>query len=743
MKNTLRTAALLPLLLVATPMWAQTPAMSPELPVNVYTTGAQREVGVAADQAGNFALVWSSFGQDGAGTGIFGRQYDPSGNPLGVEFQINSYTTANQFRPAITMNGAGNFVVVWTSGGQDGQVAGVFGQRFDADGDPAGAEFQANTYTSNYQQQPDVAMNASGDFVVVWNSFAGQDGSSAGIFGQRYTSAGSAQGSEFQVNTHTTSYQNFPAVAMDSTGDFVVVWQSGFQDGSLTGIFGRRYASAGNPLGGEFQVNTHTSNYQLFPDVAMHPSGSFVVAWESQGAQDGAYIGSFARRYDSSGAPLDAVEFQVNTYTTSSQRHPRVAVAPSGDFVVAWHSFGQDDPNPGLPVTETGVFAQRFDQTGRRLGAELAINTYTTDLQETPAVAMDGRGGFVIGWESYAQDGASLGAYARRGGFPPAAPMEVDQRASGGSSNLNGVLESGERVAVDPAWTNSSDASLTLSGTASNLTGPPGPAYALNDGTADYGSIAAAATNNCLDATANCFEVTVGGARPAPHWDATFDEALTPAGPDQAVEPPRRRELPRRAPERLLSVHREPVSQRDHGGLRRGRILPRQQRHARADGGLPPEIPLRIELRAPGGDRDRVPRRSCLEPVRSLDREPREPRDHRRMRRRTLLPEQSRHPPANGGLSLEDKVRCFSCATPGDGPVRRRLALPRHAVRLHRGALQRRHHRRMPDESPAVLSGQRRPAAADGGLPRQDVRLAALRSVTRPKICLTRPSRVK
>jgi hypothetical protein len=506
-------------------VFAQSPPMGPEFPVAAYTTGAQRTLGVGADGDGNFTLVFESFGQDGAGNGIFARRYDASGGALGGEFQVNAYTTANQFRPAIAMNADGDFVVVWTSGGQDGHVAGVFGQRFDSAGAPQGGEFQANTYTTNYQQQPDVAIDASGDFVVVWNSFAGQDGASAGIFGRRYNASGTPQGGEFQVNTHTTSYQNFPAVAMDSTGNFAVVWQSGFQDGNLTGIYGQRFDAGGNKVGGELQVNTHTQNYQLFPDVAMHPSGSFVVAWESQ-QQDGAYIGVYAKRYDASGVPLEG-ELQVNTYTTSSQRHPRLAISPSGDVVVTWHSFGQDDPGPGLPVTETGVFAQRFDATGRRVGSELAINTYTTDLQETPAVAMDGRGGFVIAWESNDQDGASWGAFARRGGFPDARPMAVDARPSGGASNVNGVLEAGERVTVDPSYGNPSDSSVAVAGTASNLTGPGGPTYTLHDTSAGYGSIPAAGAADCLDATGDCYEAAVSGARPATHWDATFDEALT------------------------------------------------------------------------------------------------------------------------------------------------------------------------------------------------------------------------
>jgi len=52
---------------------------------------------------------------------------------------------------------------------------------------------------------------------------------------------GNPLGPEFRVNTYTTSYQSWPAVASDSSGNFVVVWESNFQDGSNSGVFGQRY----------------------------------------------------------------------------------------------------------------------------------------------------------------------------------------------------------------------------------------------------------------------------------------------------------------------------------------------------------------------------------------------------------------------------------------------------------------------------------------------------------------------
>ena len=70
-------------------------------------------------------------------------------------------------------------------------------------------------------------------------------------------------GSEFQINTHTSDYQQFSTVAMDAVGNFVVTWSSYNQDGSSSGIYGQRYDAAGTALGGEFQINTQIYNQQI------------------------------------------------------------------------------------------------------------------------------------------------------------------------------------------------------------------------------------------------------------------------------------------------------------------------------------------------------------------------------------------------------------------------------------------------------------------------------------------------
>jgi hypothetical protein len=131
--------------------------------------------------------------------------------PAGDDFRVNTYTTEQQFISRPAMEPDGDFVVAWTSYEQDGDLAGVFAQRFAASGAPRGGEFRVNSYTTDRQSVPTVAVGRKGDFSVVWH--AAQDGSGASIHGQRYDPSGNGVGGEFQVNTYTTNYQYSPHIA--------------------------------------------------------------------------------------------------------------------------------------------------------------------------------------------------------------------------------------------------------------------------------------------------------------------------------------------------------------------------------------------------------------------------------------------------------------------------------------------------------------------------------------------------
>jgi hypothetical protein len=232
--------------------------------------------------------------------------------------------------------------------------SGVFGRRFASSGAPQGTEFQVNTYTKNYQDQPALCCAADGSFVVTWAD-DGQDGDDEGIFGRRFSSSGAAQGSEFQVNTYTTGSQEDPSLCCAGDGAFVVVWESEFQDGNFYGITGRRFSSSGAAQGNEFQVNSYTVDQQDDPDICCDAAG-FVVTWSGgyQLNQDGDGEGIFARRFSAAGAP-QGVDFQVNSYTTGPQDRPALACGSDGKVLVAWEGGGDGDDQDG---SNEGVFAR-------------------------------------------------------------------------------------------------------------------------------------------------------------------------------------------------------------------------------------------------------------------------------------------------------------------------------------------------------------------------------------------------
>jgi hypothetical protein len=247
------------------------------------------------DDNGEFVIAWSSYTQDGSSYGIYAKRYNASGVAQGSEFRVNTFTTSPQVQAAVAMDTSGDFVVAWTSYNQDGSNGGVYAQRYSAAGLPLGSEFRANSYTTNKQAHSSVAIDANGDFVIAWDSSA-QDGSLEGIYAQRYDAAGIAQDGEFRVNTYATNFQVFPSVAMDGSGDFVVTWASNNQDGSGTGIYAQQYAVTGVAQGSEFRVNTFTSSNQFLSTVAMDRDGDFVTAWDSD-TQDGSGLGIYAQRY--------------------------------------------------------------------------------------------------------------------------------------------------------------------------------------------------------------------------------------------------------------------------------------------------------------------------------------------------------------------------------------------------------------------------------------------------------------
>ena len=345
-------------------------------------------------------IAWVSDGQDSGGKGVFARLYNAGGAPQTGEILVNTTTANDQIEPAVAMDGAGNFVVVW-SGNGTGDDSGVFAQRFSSAGAKLGAEFRVNgAVVSSTQSNPDIAMETDGDFAVVWQS---DETSKKEIWLQRYQANGTTIGGATLVSVLDGEDDIDPSIATDDDGDLVVAWQSKDSDGG--GIFARRYNNAGVAQDVSRRGEPTTSADQLRPDVAMDADGDYVVVWDGNGASDSK--GVYGRRFNAAGTAQGELPDQCPVSISNDQDHAAVSMSGDGRFVVTWDSKGQDDGG------SQGIYRQEYTAAGALDGGELLVNTTTNNDQTRSAVAMDDSGSYVVAWDGEGS-GDSKGVFWRR-----------------------------------------------------------------------------------------------------------------------------------------------------------------------------------------------------------------------------------------------------------------------------------------------------------------------------------------
>ena len=415
---------------------------------NQIQQGPQIAPAISVLPSGQAVITWlgpqvndpGTEGQGGHPPGVHAKTLNINDLPTEItagtvpsEFLVSLYTAPEDHPPAAAMDAQGNYVVVWQSWEDTGDMSGlgVFAQRYLADGTPIGGPVLVNSgtdpaLTNGNQDSPSAAMDAAGDFVVVWHS-QGLDGVQSSIMGRYFDAATQQWSDPFQVTPYSDNMPQKPAASMDSNGNFVVVWQSNNQEQVISGsaaktantfgIFGQRFLKGGSPEGASFQVNTFTDTNQVSPTVSMNAQGQFVVAWVSDHnvANDAGDTEKsiFARWYDANGQAANP-EFLVNAYVKDAQESPSLAIGPNGDFVVVWQSINQEKNQLGAG-SSWGVYARQFHPDGSSPQTqEFLVNQTTEGPQRYAGVGMSGQGNFTVAWQTMNQDGSSWAVMQRQ-----------------------------------------------------------------------------------------------------------------------------------------------------------------------------------------------------------------------------------------------------------------------------------------------------------------------------------------
>ncbi|HEX3152720.1 MAG TPA: hypothetical protein VHR66_31900, partial [Gemmataceae bacterium] len=285
-----------------------------------------------------------------------------------------------------------------------------------------------------------IAMKPDGTGFIV--TYASPDASGQGVFFKQYDANWQPVGSAVAVNTVTANNQQRPSVAFDANGNFVIVWESFGQDpgdsAAQSGIYARRFDSTGTAIDAvEFRVNTTIAGQQSEPDVAVNDSGQFVIAYTNGAPATSdidaqAFAGIFA---GASGTPTTVGGETVVNDTIASlgaQSAPAVGMDNSGNYTVAYQSAGQDH------VGDLGIYARQMSFAGVPLVGEFKINTIVNGDQAAPDVAMDPSGNFSIVWDSANVDSSGQAIVLQR--------YDSTAQAQGGNVQVNTVITLNDQI---------------------------------------------------------------------------------------------------------------------------------------------------------------------------------------------------------------------------------------------------------------------------------------------------------
>jgi len=365
---------------------------------------------IDGDGNGNYVVTWIDQ-RSGYSFDIYAQIYLSDGTTLGDNFKVTDVNeNATQYNPSVAVDPNLNFVITWIDKRNAGEWD-IYAQRFSNDGTALGSNFKVSDDQSGEEQEdPAVSIDSSGNFVIVWSDERNGDWD---IYAQRYLYDGTPIGNNFKINDDIgTCLQFWPACSCKKNGDFIVSWVDKRYNDDYD-IYAQRFFADGSAIGSNVKVNHDGGDArQLRPDISIKDNGDYIIAWEDE-RNDNWDI--YLQRYLSDGSEIGN-NFFIEDTTDSDQRNASIENDLPGNFVVSW----QDSR-----IDYLEVYAQRFSVEAIPIGSSFIVSTDTGCLyqyQFYSEITVDNFGNFTICWEdhrygnngdifaqSYLNDGTTIG----------------------------------------------------------------------------------------------------------------------------------------------------------------------------------------------------------------------------------------------------------------------------------------------------------------------------------------------
>lgn len=381
------------------------------------------DVAVANFSDGGFVIAWSS--PDADGTGVYAQRFNADGNAVSPKFRVNDTITADQGKPAIAVLSDGGFVIAWTSENQgdsvhDGQAfgddpnqSGVFAQWYDSSTVPNPVGWEVKVSDSG-AANPFVSA-IDDDRVII-----GYEGISTGsdkmtVRAKIFDDYGNAESYLYDFQSHPDVADGTPGDGYDAYDNLPVSIYQDYAESPFNinySIEPKTLVPDDNGIGIENELRQETKSAVAATLTENHKT---VVVWQ---APVDPYLifpqtilahvdydrSIILRLYDNTTGQALTQEIKANTFTRYDQREPAVAALKDGGFVVVWQSMLQDG-------SYRGIYGQRFDNDGNKVGEEFQANTKVADSQKEPTVTGLDDGGFVVSWVAEYQDGNQQGKF--------------------------------------------------------------------------------------------------------------------------------------------------------------------------------------------------------------------------------------------------------------------------------------------------------------------------------------------
>jgi calcineurin-like phosphoesterase family protein len=320
--------------------------------VSAISEGVQTAPAMAIDAQGGYVVTWQDDADGNGRYEILARRYNADGSTRFGDIRVNSVSSGQQIRPAVAVDAVGNFVVVWEDDSNGNGVMQIHARGFRADGTVRFSQRTVNVVSAGQQLRPKIAMSSAGDFVVAWEDDSQPPHGMFNVYARVYNADGSPKTGAFRVNATAAGQQRKPAVAMGQ-GQFLVAWEDSVSVRQSADIKYRGLDLDGAPVIGEDFISTTTNGPQRAPAVTVDQSGTFYVAWEDDRNRAGGYqILARAIRAGTLGP-----ERTINSNDVGTHRHPSIA-ASTAVVVVAWE--GDLESNGKWEIHARGLLPSAF-----------------------------------------------------------------------------------------------------------------------------------------------------------------------------------------------------------------------------------------------------------------------------------------------------------------------------------------------------------------------------------------------